>query len=64
MAIVFDSDPRLLNYIQVGSSHCEGGVSAVSIQVIYYMAKNSTTLTQKHMRGLSDFDDDPGKIYV
>ena len=29
VAGIFDSDPRLLNHIQVGSSHSQGGVSTV-----------------------------------
>lgn len=52
MAGVFDSDPWLLNYIQVGSSHCQGGVSAVSTQVRITGHDLHTT------------DDDPGKIDV
>lgn len=61
MAGVFDSDPRLLNYIQVGSSHCQGGVSAVSTQV-RITGRNSTTYTQDSLILLKD--DDPGKIDV
>lgn len=63
MSGVFDSDPRLLNHIQVGSSHCQGGVSAESTQVAIRGQKQQD-LQAKARERISLKDDDPGEMYA
>lgn len=60
---VFDSDSRLLNYIQVGSSHCQGGVSAVSAQVTIRGQKQQDLHPKAHER-VSLKDDGAGIMYI
>lgn len=60
---VFNSHSRLLNYIQVGSSHCQGGVSAVSAQVTIRGQEQQDLHSKEHER-VSLKDDDAGEMYV